>query len=254
VQLHCIGRQRSTGRTLTGTTFQMAWLPVESRSRCLDISSTRDASHKTLSNHGISASLEVTSVQHAAQVPSATRCVCANCHVKRGSGEAVGKPGSPLPLRRRLQPGRPGTRRNRELWAFELSNDGPREPLRPRNRRSSYSSTLRNRQVQFRFLTSLPSWLRLSFASANPVRLQLHAATHSLPSQPHRQIHPSLVQRVPLDFKLISCLFSTLPTISHVERIARATVTIPTSPKTLRTPRTPLNTLWSTEIPARLAG
>jgi hypothetical protein len=84
---------------------------------------------------------------------------------------------------------------------------------------------------------------------------QLPAATHSLPSHYVNNFHLSLIQCVSSDFRLPSWLLSYFYTISQVERIARATSgNHRACQDPPGTPRTPLNTPWSTEIPARLSG
>jgi hypothetical protein len=90
---------------------------------------------------------------------------------------------------------------------------GPLGPLSPKCRSpqitTSRNTTMR-RQVEFRFLASLPSWLLVSQSGALPA-----SRCHTQLAIPqHRQIRLPLIQSVSRHSRLIGCLTSYLYTIS----------------------------------------
>jgi hypothetical protein len=120
--------------------------------------------------------------------------------------------------------------------------------------RSSQSATSRPRNDS-NFGSGFSRRCRYGGGPANPMRFQLHATTQSFTIHSLTQIDLQLTQRDCSDSRLISSF--TLVLLHHIALLNakhEAVLTIAASPTTLRTPRTPLNTPWSTEIPARLSG
>src|SRR2546423_11826925 len=91
---------------------------------------------------------------------------------------------------------------------------------------------------------------------ANPVPFKLHASTHSLLIPFYCQIRPHSVPCVARHYTVItgSPLYCTPTSNPHVECVARVISDDHSAARPPRTRRTPLNTPWSSEIPARLSG